>query len=379
MKKNLLLLILSSFYIFNAFSQTTGNYFSGTIKHGSVANSVYIVIKSNTTITGVKFSSFQFELGIPISVSPRPTESITSFDPTITYAKDSAIETQGVNQYYGYGFSGIGTTLGAGKTYTADVEDTIAEVFFHGNPSATSEVRMMQLPNGGSTLNVNFYVADRGFDVTNQPAQFYGGTTLFNDGNGYTGSSYVFITGIALPVKLSTFNINAKNNSALLNWAVENQDATSSYFAIERSTNGTDFNQIGTVNATSDSQASYSYTDNGINLSGTVYYRLKMVDKDGQFTYSDIKSVQFKNLSFAVNLYPNPVQNFTKLTVALDEAQVIKVSVNDALGNIVQQLQITGLKGMNEKTLDLSNVPSGTYMIRIQAGQDIKTLSVVKN
>lgn len=104
-----------------------------------------------------------------------------------------------------------------------------------------------------------------------------------------------------------------------------------------------------------------------------------MVDKDGQFAYSDVKSVQFANSGFEVTLYPNPVQSFTKLNITLDQAQLIKVSVNDALGNTVQQLQITGLKGMNEKTLDLSKVPSGTYMVRIQAGQNSKTLSVVKN
>ncbi|HSN09863.1 MAG TPA: T9SS type A sorting domain-containing protein, partial [Hanamia sp.] len=187
------------------------------------------------------------------------------------------------------------------------------------------------------------------------------------------------ITGIALPVKLSTFTVNKKDNTAVVDWTVDNQDATSNYFGIERSTNGTDFSQVGTMNATSNSNASYSYTDNNINLSGAVYYRLKMVDKDGQFSYSDIKSVQFANSGFAVTLYPNPIQSFTKLNITLDQAQVIKVSVNDALGNTIQQLQITGIKGMNEKTLDLSNVPNGTYMVRIQAGQNSKTLSIIKN
>ncbi|MDE3183570.1 MAG: T9SS type A sorting domain-containing protein [Bacteroidota bacterium] len=382
MKKHFLLLTLLIFFVLTSFSQSAGNYISATITPGSQTNSVYVVIKSNTTLTGVKLSTFQFEIGIPTSVGTQPGFSITSLDPTVSYATDGATETQNSIPYYGYGFSGNGSLTGSGTTYTAGVEYTIAEVFFTGNPLATSQVRLMQLPGGGSTGNVNFYIADRGFDVTNQPAQFYSNVSssnFSNDGNGYSGSSWVYITGIALPVKLSTFNVNAKNNDALLNWTVENQDATSSYFAIERSTNGTNFNQIGTVNATSVSQASYSYTDNTINLSGTVYYRLKMVDKDGQFAYSDIKSVQFANSGFAVTLYPNPVQSFTKLNITLDQAQVIKVSVNDALGNIVQQLQITGLKGMNEKTLDLSNVPSGTYMVRIQAGENSKTLSVVKN
>ena len=378
MKKNLLLALLFSITSFNVFCQT-GNYFSGTIKPGSQPNSVFVVIKSNTTLTGVKFSSFQFELGIPTTVSPRPTESIASFDPTITYAKDSSIEAQDGNTYYGYGFSGIGTTLGVPQTFTADVEDTLAEVFFSGNLSTTSEVRMMQLPNGGTTLNVNFYLADRGSDVTNTLAQFYGGSLLVNDGNGYSGSSYVLINNIALPVKLSSFNVIAKNNTALLTWSVENQDATSSHFEIERSTNGTDFSQVGTVAVTPSSEASYSFNDNGFNLSGTVYYRLKMVDKDGQFAYSDIKSVQFANKTFEVSLYPNPLRNLTKLNVTLDQSQEIKVSVNDAVGNVVKQIEIKGQKGLNEKAIDLSTVPAGSYIIRIQAGDNMKTIPVIKN
>jgi hypothetical protein len=380
MKKNLLLLLLFSFIIFKGFSQSPGNYFSGTIKPGSQGNSVYIVVKSNTTLTGVKLSSFQFELGIPTTVSPRPTESITSFDPTVTYAKDSAVETQDATTYYGYGFSGIGTTLGTAQTFTAGIEDTLAEVFFNGNASSTtSQVRMMQLPNGGSTLNVNFYIADRGNDVTNQPAQFYGGSMFSNDGNGYTGSSYVLISNIALPVKLSSFTASTKNNSAFLSWTVENQDANSSHFEIERSMNGTDFKNVATIQVSSTSQGNYSYGDNASNLFGDVYYRLKMVDKNGTFVYSDIKSVQFKNAAFAVSLYPNPVHSAAKINVTLDQSQIIKVLVTDAVGKSVQQFEISGQKGLNQKMLDLSNVPSGSYMLTILAGGNSKTLSVIKN
>ncbi len=143
--------------------------------------------------------------------------------------------------------------------------------------------------------------------------------------------------------------------------------------------NGNDFSEIGTVAATSQSKASYSYVDNTMNLSGVVYYRLKILDKDGAFAYSDIKSLQLENIGFAVTLYPNPVHSSTKLNVALDQAQVIKVSVNDALGKCLKQFEISGQKGSQEKILDLSTIPIGSYMIRIQAGPNSKTLSIIKN
>lgn len=173
--------------------------------------------------------------------------------------------------------------------------------------------------------------------------------------------------------------MNAKNNHALLAWSVENQEATSSNFEIERSNNGNDFSKIGTVAATSQSKASYSYVYNTMNLSGSVYYRLKMVDKDGIFDYSDIKSLHLDNRRFAVSLYPNPAHSSTKLNIALVQAQVIKVSVNDALGKSMKQFEISAQNGMNEKILDLSTIPIGSYMIRIQAGQNSKTLPIIKN
>lgn len=389
MKKYFLLLTFVFFSQF-AFCQSSGKYFSGTLEPGSKPNSVYIVIKSNTTISGAKISSFQFELGIPTSsIGIRPGFTIdNSKYSAISYATDGSTEKQDGMDYYGFGFSGDGSQgSSASFDFTAGVEYIIAEVFFTDNttgkvqvnPSITSQIRMMQLPDGGSTTHVNFYLADRGFDVTNTTAQFYGGSTFSNDGKGYGGSSYVFITSVTLPVKLSSFTVISKNNDALLSWSVENQEATASHFEIERSANGTDFSQVGTVNATTNQQESYSYTDAKSNLSGTTYYRLKMVDKDGQFAYSDIKSVHFGNAAFAVSLYPNPVQNLTKLKVTLDQTQVIKVSVNNALGNLVQQFEITGQKGINEKSIDLSSVPAGSYMIRIEAGQNRKTMSVIKN
>lgn len=379
--KKLLLSAIVVLLTLTGFSQQTGSYISATIKPGSKANSVYLVIKSNTTITGAKFSSLQFELGIPTTITPKAGFTITSMDPLISYATDAGTETQDGVTYYGYGFSGDGGQGGSGTTYTAGVEYTMAEVFFSGNPSATSQVRLMQLPNGGTTHNVNFYVADRGFDVTNQTAQFYSNNpaNVSNDGNGYTGSSFVFITNIALPVKLATFTAFAKNNNSLLAWSVENQDANSSHFEIERSADGSNFDNIGSVNATNNSHASYTYTDKNVSLSGTVYYRLKMVDKDGRFSYSDIKTVHFNKQRFAVSLYPNPVQSFAKLTISLENTEPVNVSVNDASGKQVQQIHFTGQKGENERTLDLSTVNSGTYVVTILAGNKVQTISVIKN
>jgi hypothetical protein len=374
------------FFILLISQQNIAQTLQASLGLGSANNRVKIYIESNTTLT-TNISTLEFNIAVPVSESIS-TPTVVSSANSIPWTVDPVHVEGGYNN-----FAITTSTVPVVFSLTANTEFEVLELEFSDNASILPDsVSLVSLPDGGmnglylflstgtpQSDGSNLYYSR---DVTGEnyitSADNHFSYDITGNTSGTTTSTATLIARTT-PVKLSSFNATAKNNDALLNWTVENQDATSSYFAIERSNNGTDFNQVGTVNATTNSSASYSYTDNALNLSGTVYYRLKMVDKDGQFAYSDIKTVQFKNAAFAVNLYPNPVQNFTKLTIALDEAQVIKVSVNDALGNIVQQLQITGLKGMNEKTLDLSNVPNGTYMVRIQAGQNSKTLSVVKN
>jgi hypothetical protein len=80
-----------------------------------------------------------------------------------------------------------------------------------------------------------------------------------------------------------------------------------------------------------------------------------------------------------VLVYPNPIQSVSKLRVNLDKPQVIKVTITNSTGSTIQQFQINGQRGMNEKSINLSTVPAGSYMIRIQSGLNSKVISVIKN
>ncbi|MEO8961357.1 MAG: T9SS type A sorting domain-containing protein [Ginsengibacter sp.] len=385
MKKSLLLCNLIFFSALTAYCQPpVGNYISATLKQGSAPNSVYITFKSNVTLTLAKFSSFQFELGIPDSITPKPGFTMTSLDPLMSYGTDGAIETQGGITYYGYGFSGDGGQSGPGTTFEQDKEYNYAEVFFtEAPPDITSKVRLMQLPDGGKTINVNFYVANKGADVTNQPAQFYSSDPLSvsNDGAGYKGSSYVTLPTVVLPIKLSGFSANNKDGDAILNWSVENLDAQSSSFEIEKSLNGTNFENIGAVNLSSNTGNNYSFTDRNVNVSDpatVVYYRLKMLDKDGQFTYSEIKNIRLYDKGLNISLYPNPTMSSSKLNLNLDNPGVVRISITNILGKQVRQIEFNGLKGFNQKNIDLSGISAGSYMIKVQINNSIQTIPVIK-
>ncbi|MDQ6763018.1 MAG: T9SS type A sorting domain-containing protein [Bacteroidota bacterium] len=387
MKKNFLLSVIGFLFSLATFCQTSGNYVSATIIPGSASNSVYIAFMSNTTLTNSKFSTFQFAIALPSTIIPFTGTSITSLDPAISYFPvEVSTDLGGSTSFTVYGFSGDGSQAGSGITYNAGVEYNIAEVFFTGGgANAISNLRIIQIPNGGiANGNDNFYVADRGFDVTNAPAQFYSRSpaNVSNDGNGFSGYSYAIISSGVLPVKLTNFSAIKKNNDAVLNWQVSNQDANSSYFELQRSFNGTDFKKVGRVdvNLSTGLAGSYAFTDvnAAASRSNVLYYRLKMVDKDEKVTYSGIKNIRLTSKAFGVSVYPNPARQFSTVNIDLENESSIILSLTDATGQLIQKSQFNGFKGLNQKQVDLSKLASGSYVLKVNAGNEIQILSIIK-
>lgn len=78
-------------------------------------------------------------------------------------------------------------------------------------------------------------------------------------------------------------------------------------------------------------------------------------------------------------MYPNPATTFTNLIFELSEASQIIINVTDAAGKNVKSLQLTGVKGMNQKTIGISAFAAGRYNFTIQAGGRVQTLSLLKS
>lgn len=137
-----------------------------------------------------------------------------------------------------------------------------------------------------------------------------------------------------LPVTLTSFAATFTNNQNSLTWATSSE-SNSLGFDVESSADGVVFNKIGFVasksNGNSTSALTYAFQDKSA-TSGTTYYRLKQVDKDGKFEYSDIKFV--KNPLFvgqnAFTVYPNPTTDYVDIAGA------------DALGVTVQLFNTAG-------------------------------------
>lgn len=160
-----------------------------------------------------------------------------------------------------------------------------------------------------------------------------------------------------LPVKLISFTVTKENTTANLAWSTS-EEINSDYFSIERSADARQWTSISSKQATGNSKTnqSYSFSD-GSPLSGTNYYRLKMVDKDGTFAYSSIQSINFEGEG--LSLYPNPVIHTLFLT-DVDLDMLKEVSIINANGIVVYRSASVSSEGINVK-----NLASGIYHIQV--------------
>lgn len=187
---------------------------------------------------------------------------------------------------------------------------------------------------------------------------------------------------IAFPVKLGTFNAEKQGDySALLNWETYSE-TNSSHFVIERSNDALDFQDIGSVDAAGQSTTlkTYEFIDKSIPQLRTaqiLYYRLRMVDLDGSYEFSDIRGVNFgKNWTDKVRIYPNPTSEI--LNVDLSELDFDKshpfISLLNAEGKTLMSKEVLG-NGI--ETIDMTKYAAGIYQILVKTNDEFLFEKVV--
>ncbi|MEM1323877.1 MAG: SdrD B-like domain-containing protein, partial [Bacteroidota bacterium] len=171
---------------------------------------------------------------------------------------------------------------------------------------------------------------------------------------------------IILPVELVDFQAKlVNNNQALLTWITESE-IDNKHFVIERSIDGQLFETIGVVagNGTSNHINTYFYKDE-TPFFGRNYYRLKQVDFDGDYEFSDIRTVVVKgnDLPDAI-FYPNPTKDFTTLRVVTPFESQATVEIVNAHGQILRTLIVP--QGSNSLDIDMSDLQPGFYFMQVK-------------
>ncbi|GAA4306069.1 hypothetical protein GCM10023183_20890 [Nibribacter koreensis] len=181
-----------------------------------------------------------------------------------------------------------------------------------------------------------------------------------------------------LPVTLVNFDGKAQAKGVQLTWSTATE-INNEKFLVERSTNGKTFQTIGQVKGAGNSNQlrNYGYLD-ATSPVGTVYYRLKQIDFDGQFEYSKVIAVKAKagtTATVKLNAYPNPTTGAVNLDLSGLASGKVTILVYSLDGRLVQTSQVQG--GGNQK-VDLSNLAVGTYLLKVSTPEGMLLERIVK-
>lgn len=184
-----------------------------------------------------------------------------------------------------------------------------------------------------------------------------------------------------LPVNLLSFAALLNQDRVLLNWQSADE-VMMSHYDIERSADGRNFKQVALVfcDESTARTKTYSFSDKLINPGERViYYRLRMVDLDGKFTYSPIRLVNrdVNGNQLSIGTYPNPVHSQIQITVPSAWAtKPVSYELFSANGQLMKR--ISSVYAGQTETIDLSDLKAGIYTIKAVSGNEHAVTRIVK-
>lgn len=242
----------------------------------------------------------------------------------------------------------------------------------------TASIDLVSLPSlavVATSSTRNFTNAD-GAVPAQEIWHFISGTTTLAAGNyryvvnlgdyGNFDSAYVN-PNCLLPLQLQSFTGALVNNSVNLNWKVSSV-INFSHFEIEKSSNGINFTKLANVAFQNNEQ--YLFNDGALVNNHNYFYRLKMVDFDGNFSYSNVLHFQGKSVAGLVIL-GNPVKNNLVVTGLQNSGQL---TIYDLACKLVQQKTVQSVSEL----IEVSTLTKGLYILKYHNGQKIETKKFIK-
>ncbi|HWC51999.1 MAG TPA: T9SS type A sorting domain-containing protein [Chitinophagaceae bacterium] len=172
-----------------------------------------------------------------------------------------------------------------------------------------------------------------------------------------------------LPLQLLDFHANKQNTAVDLSWTTT-REVNTSYFELERGNDGRNFSRVATI-ATNNSiyVNTYNYIDQ--RPLSTNFYRLKMVDIDGNFKYSAVLKINFSGAQ-KFEAFPNPTNSVLTIS-GIDNNELVKLISTD--GKLLLQKRASG----QSMTMDLSSLSTGIYILQYFDGINIQNQKIVKD
>ncbi len=161
-----------------------------------------------------------------------------------------------------------------------------------------------------------------------------------------------------LPVKLSAFSVKLNGSAVAIAWTTD-MELNSDRFEIEKSTDGVNWKTVGTVKSHGNSSVvnKYSFSD-VVKTTGSINYRLKMVDIDEAFEYSAIKSVKAE-VAHEMSIYPNPATDYVVIN-SKNSNDKVNVQLINYNGQVLKQVN-----GGAKVSLSVNEFKAGNYVVKV--------------
>ncbi len=266
-----------------------------------------------------------------------------------------------MNGYSGTISSNYGSYIAGRKAFTGNsggsafINSTINLAAYAGKAIKIRFVFASDNVGGGD----GWYVDD--IKLTSAASVYNIASILDNNGVVKAVSDTVtYLKSGSLPVTWGNFTAEKQGITSLLKWNTLTE-INADRFDIERSNDGTNFSVIGTVKASGNSNQvnNYTYTDSKP-VEGMDYYRLREVDFDGHFSYSEVKNLNFGSGDNAIKISPNPAKEKISITVP-GNTKELRISIVNAQGRQVKTFTMNG----QYMQLQLPALASGVYYVRI--------------
>lgn len=275
----------------------------------------------------------------------------------------------------------VWNNTGADATLIAWLDYNDNGVFDSGEaitPITVSTMASMQsiLLNWTSTPN-SFSVGDFTF-LRIRLTSTTNGMTINNPTGYYSDGEVedykVFVGEYPLDVRMLSFDVKALNNkTAQLRWTTTGEDGFNG-FEVERSTDGVKWTTIGAVKAKGGNRTGindYVFTDLQP-YRGQTFYRLKLINENSQFQFSEIRRAVFKEFVEQFQISPNPARNSTALTLNANSSFNAKITVTDFMGKTVLAQNVFVNAGTNVIALNnISHLQNGMYVVQVM-GDGVK-------
>lgn len=179
-----------------------------------------------------------------------------------------------------------------------------------------------------------------------------------------------------LPVILSAFSAACSGDGVLVKWQTT-QEQNTDYFEIQSSLNGSTWSVVGKINAAGNSNSITDYEYKDI-TSDRKFYRLRIVDKSGQFSYSVVDTVNCGAKQWEITVYPNPARDKIELVINGINLHSIPVKIFNAAGQLVWQQRVALTNQYRQLTIPVDQLTSGIYFINIEETPYKKTITISK-